>query len=43
MTVSANGERLFKVTDRSFRDPFQGFLMLNGGGDFTVERVEVSG
>jgi hypothetical protein len=43
MTVSANGDRLFKITDRSFREPFQGFLMLNGGGDFTVERVEVSG
>jgi hypothetical protein len=43
MTVSANGETLFEVSDRSFRDPFQGFLMLNGGGDFTVERVAVSG
>ena len=43
MAVSANGERLFKVADRSFRDPFQGFLMLIGGGDFAVERAEVSG
>ena len=43
MAVGGNGERLFKVADRSFRDPFQGFLLLNGGGDFTVERVEVSG
>ena len=43
MEVSANGDTLFEVSDRSFGDPFQGFLMLNGGGDFTVERVAVSG
>jgi hypothetical protein len=43
MAVSANGDTLFEVTDRSFREPFQGFVMLNGGGDFTVERVAVSG
>ena len=43
MKVSANGDTLFEVTDRSFREPFQGFLMVNGGGDFTVERVAVSG
>jgi hypothetical protein len=43
MEVSANGDTLFEVSDESFRDPFQGFLMLNGGGDFTVERVAVSG
>jgi hypothetical protein len=43
MTVRANGDTLFQVSDRSFRDAFQGFLMLNGGGDFTVERVAVSG
>jgi hypothetical protein len=43
MTVRANGDTLFEVSDRSFRDAFQGFLMLNGGGDFTVERVAVSG
>ena len=43
MTVRANGDTLFEVSDRSFRDAFQGFLMLNGGGDFTVERVAVRG
>lgn len=43
MEVSANGDTLFEVSDESFSDPFQGFLMLNGGGDFTVERVTVSG
>ena len=43
MVVRANDETLFEVSDRSFRDSFQGFMMLNGGGDFTVERVEVRG
>jgi hypothetical protein len=43
MVVSANEETLFEISDRSFRDSFQGFMMLNGGGEFTVERVEVRG
>jgi hypothetical protein len=43
MEVTANDETLFEISDRSFRDPFEGFMMLNGGGDFTVERVEVRG
>ena len=42
MTVEANGETLFEVRDRSFTQNFQGFLMLNAGGDFTVESVTVS-
>lgn len=43
MSVSTDGKELMRVRDRSFRDPFDGVLLLNKGGAVTVRSVEVYG
>jgi hypothetical protein len=43
MTVSAGGKRLIEAKDQSFRDDFDGFVMINGGGDFTVQHIAIRG
>ncbi len=41
MAVAVDGQELFRVTDRSFRDPFDGFAIINGGGDFALRRIVI--
>jgi len=41
MTVSLDGKVLIKATDARLRDPFDGFAMINQGGDYAVRTVSV--
>jgi hypothetical protein len=43
MAVSLDGQELFQVTDRSFRDPFDGFAAINSGGDYALRRITIDG
>ncbi|WP_425403055.1 hypothetical protein [Hwanghaeella sp.] len=43
MTIRIDGQDAIAVTDRSFRDPFDGFAVLNRGGDFAVRDVTIAG
>ena len=43
MTVSLDGRELIRTTDRSFRDPFDGFEMVNRSGDYTLARIRIDG
>jgi len=43
MTVALDGKDVIKVTDRSFRDPFTGIVLVNQGGDFVLRRLAVYG
>ncbi|MCA1768593.1 MAG: SEL1-like repeat protein [Halomonas sp.] len=41
MQVHVDDRRLLRVRDTGLRDPFQGFLMANQGGDYTLDRVRL--
>lgn len=43
MVVSVDGRELIRVTDRGYRDPFDGLVIANGGGEFSVREVGVWG
>lgn len=43
MTVSVDGEEKISAIDRGFRDPFDGFLISNLGGDYIVRQVTILG
>lgn len=43
MTVAVDGKKLISITDRGFRDPFDGFVLANGGGDFGLHRIQIKG
>ena len=43
MVVRADGAEVISVTDRSFRDPFDGIALVNGGGDYALRSIAVSG
>lgn len=43
MVVKIDGQQLLDVTDRGFRDPFNGFALINQGGDYIVKKVKISG
>jgi len=43
MQVSVDGKDLIRAVDRGVSDVFDGFLILNGGGEYNFERVEVFG
>ena len=43
MAVTVDRQELFRVTERSFRDPFDGFAIINGGGDFALRRIVIDG
>ena len=43
MTVSLDGKEIFAVADRGFRDPFDGFLLVNRGGDYAVRNLAIAG
>ena len=39
MQIDVDGQQVVDVTDRGFSDPFDGVLLENGGGTFTVDAV----
>lgn len=41
--VRVDGRELFRVRDRTFRSVFDGVVLINKGGEFTVRSVEVRG
>lgn len=43
MVVRLDGETLMQITDRGFRDAFDGLAVVNGGGDFALRRVVLDG
>ncbi len=43
MAVSLDGKPLFTAVDRGVTDPFDGFLMVNRGGDYILRRLAVYG
>jgi peptidoglycan hydrolase-like protein with peptidoglycan-binding domain len=43
MVVSVDGNELFRVIDRGFTDAFNGFTVVNRGGDYAVRNVTISG
>ena len=43
MTVALDGKPLFTAVDRGVTDPFDGFLMVNRGGDYILKRLAVYG
>lgn len=43
MAVKLDGQELIRVTDRSFRDPFSGFAIVNSGGDYAIRSIKIDG
>ena len=43
MTVSVDGKQVIAVTDRGFAEPFDGFVLRNGGGDYGLRRILING
>ena len=43
MTVRLDGETLFSTVDRSFRDVFAGFTLINRGGDYMLRAIRIDG
>lgn len=43
MVVKLNDKEVIKISDRSFRDAFDGLKMINQSGEFAVRRVEITG
>ncbi len=43
MRISLDGKPVMSVTDRSFNDPFDGFAMINAGGDYALRQIRIDG
>ena len=43
MTVSVDEKEVMRVTDRGIGDPFDGFAMVNRGGDYVLRRIAIRG
>ncbi|MDP6572480.1 MAG: hypothetical protein QGI63_03310 [Rhodospirillales bacterium] len=43
MKVALDGKEMLAVTDRGIRDPFDGFMIVNRGGDYIVKRATIYG
>jgi peptidoglycan hydrolase-like protein with peptidoglycan-binding domain len=41
MRISVDGQRVIQARDTSFREPFQGFVLANHGGDYSLGRIRV--
>lgn len=41
MQVRVDDQRLLRVQDNGLRDPFQGFVLANQGGDYTLRRIKL--
>lgn len=42
MQVRVDDQRLLRVQDTSLRDPFQGVVLANQGGDYTLRRIRLA-
>lgn len=43
MALSVDGAEIMRVTDRGFRSAFDGFAMVNSGGDYALRRITIDG
>lgn len=43
MYVAIDGQQLLKVSDSGIRQPFDGFLMVNSGGTYSVRSIVING
>ena len=43
MTVSVDGAQVMSVADRRFRDAFDGFAVVNSGGDYALRSITIDG
>jgi len=43
MVVKVDGAQVMEVTDRGFRDPFDGIALVNGGGDYALRSITIDG
>ena len=43
MVVKVDGAQVMEVTDRGFRDPFDGIALVNSGGDYALRSITVDG
>jgi hypothetical protein len=43
MVVKVDGAQVMEVTDRGFRDAFDGIALVNGGGDYALRSITVDG
>ncbi len=43
MVIKIDGARVIEVTDRGFRDPFDGIAVVNGGGDYALRSITIDG
>ena len=43
MIVRIDGKNLIEVVDRRFRDPFDGFTLINRGGEFGLGSLRIDG
>lgn len=43
MVISIDGKQVIDVTDRRFTDKFDGFSLLNQGGDFALQSIRIEG
>ena len=43
MTVRIDGQSLITVVDRGYRDPFDGFTLINRGGEFGLGSLRIDG
>jgi len=41
MTISLDGQQLFKVRDNSYKNRFSGFVMTNRGGDYGIRSISI--
>ena len=43
MVISIDGQEVMRATDRGFRQPFQGFQIVNRGGDYAIRHITIDG
>ena len=43
MVISIDGQEVMRATDRGFRQPFQGFQIVNRGGDYAIRQITIDG
>ncbi|MDZ7735016.1 MAG: hypothetical protein U5P41_01875 [Gammaproteobacteria bacterium] len=42
MSVHLDGEQVIQIRDRGFRESFDGFAMINQGGDYAVREITIT-
>ena len=43
MTLSVDGDTVIDTVDQAFHDPFDGVMLINTGGDYTLRRIDAYG